>query len=98
MTKKDIINVVQEIYVDENGKKVYSKKELADIWGEFENAIIEGVKKDGEVVLPRFMKFKAVDVPARTGRNPMTGEAINIPAKKKVKISALSGIKTAFEE
>ena len=98
MTKKDIINAVQEIYVDENGKKVYSKKELTDIWGEFENAIIDGVKNDGEVILPRFMKFKVVDVPARTGRNPITGEPISIPAKKRVKMSALSGIKSVFSE
>lgn len=35
-----------------------------------------------EVRLTGFGKFMVVDRAARTGRNPQTGEAIEIPAKK----------------
>jgi DNA-binding protein HU-beta len=36
-------------------------------------------------MLPGFGKLVLVDRKARTGRNPMTGDAIQIPAKKVVK-------------
>ena len=39
-----------------------------------------------EVNLPGFGKFKVQDKPARTGRNPATGKAIQIAAKKAVKL------------
>lgn len=41
--------------------------------------------KDGESVpLLNIGKLKVKEIPERTGRNPKTGEAIVIPAKKKV--------------
>lgn len=36
-----------------------------------------------EVPLPGIGKLKVKNIPARTGRNPKTGETINIPAKVK---------------
>nr|WP_211840300.1 HU family DNA-binding protein [Saccharopolyspora hirsuta] len=43
------------------------------------------LESGGEVTLPGFGKFKVADRPARTGRNPATGEAIEIAAKRVVK-------------
>ena len=37
----------------------------------------------GEVPLPHIGKLKVRDVAARAGRNPKTGEALEIPAKRK---------------
>lgn len=49
------------------------------------NAIIdvvqETVAKRDDVVLVGFGTFKAVDRAARSGRNPQTGESLQIPAK-----------------
>jgi DNA-binding protein HU-beta len=41
--------------------------------------------KTGEFVLPGVGRLVCVDRKARIGRNPATGEAIKIPAKKVVK-------------
>jgi DNA-binding protein HU-beta len=40
-----------------------------------------------------FGKFKKVDRPARKGRNPFTGETIQIKASKKVRFLAAKGLK-----
>src|SRR5258708_13032641 len=49
-----------------------------------EEAIRE-VKKNGVFVVPSIGRLVRVDRKARMGRNPATGEAIKIPAKKDVK-------------
>jgi len=46
---------------------------------------IAEVKKNGVFVLPGLGRLVRVDRKARTGRNPLTGESIKIPAKKVVK-------------
>lgn len=43
---------------------------------------------DAEVVLPGLGKLKATTRAARTGRNPATGEPIEIPERMAVKFSA----------
>jgi DNA-binding protein HU-beta len=40
-----------------------------------------------------FGKFKKVDRPARKGRNPFTGETIQIKASKKVRFLPAKGLK-----
>ena len=48
------------------------------------NLIADAVRLGSTVEIRDFATFKAMDVPAkaaRTGRNPKTGEAIEIPAK-----------------
>ncbi len=48
-----------------------------------------------EVSLPGFGKFKVQAKPARTGRNPSTGAAIQIAASKKVSFTAAKALKDA---
>ena len=43
------------------------------------------LSKGGSVKLVNFGTFKVVERKARKGRNPQTGESINIPAKNVVK-------------
>ena len=40
----------------------------------------------GEITLPGVGKLKVTERPARTGRNPSTGAAIEIAAKKVIKL------------
>ncbi len=47
----------------------------------------------GEVSLAGFGKFSVSNRSARQGRNPSTGETINIPASKSAKFSAASALK-----
>ena len=45
----------------------------------------ESIVKHGSLKIQGFGVFEVVDVPARQGRNPRTGESIPIPAHKAVK-------------
>ena len=45
-------------------------------------------KKGSKVTIPGFLTVEKVARAARTGRNPATGETINIAAKNVVKIKA----------
>ena len=47
-------------------------------------------------MLPALGKVKLVKRPARTGRNPATGETIKIKAKKVVKLVACKALKDAI--
>lgn len=49
----------------------------------------------GEFTLPGVGKFTVTDRAARTGRNPKTGEEIEIAASKGVKFKAVKALKDA---
>jgi DNA-binding protein HU-beta len=51
------------------------------------------LKKGGDVPLSGLGKFKVQNRKARVGRNPQTGEAIKIPAKKVVKFTVAKNLK-----
>jgi len=59
--------------------------------GDAVNAVIEGIasalEKGDSISFPGFGGFKVVDRPAREGRNPGTGEKIQIAASKAVKFT-----------
>jgi len=50
-----------------------------------------------EVSVAGFGKFSSTERSARQGRNPQTGETIDIPASKAPKFSAASQLKTAVK-
>ena len=64
----------------------------------FESAFKEITVESGGVDLRGFMKSEVVNVPAKKGRNPKTGETIDIAPKKVVKIKASSKFKNLTEE
>ena len=61
--------------------------------GRFENAFKDITVESGGIDLRGFMKSEVVDVPAKKGRNPKTGEVIDIAPKKVVKIKVSSKFK-----
>ena len=54
------------------------------------------VKKNGMFVVPGLGRLVRVDRKARMGRNPATGEAIKIPAKKVVRFRVAKAAKDAI--
>lgn len=58
-------------------------------------AIGEGVKS-GEMSLSGFGKFKVQDKPARQGRNPRTGESVEIAATRKLAFTPAKALKDAL--
>jgi len=61
-------------------------------------AIIKAVKKGERVVLVGFGTFSLSKRKARTGRNPQTGAALKIPAKKLPKFSAGKAFRDAVNK
>jgi len=57
---------------------------------------IAEVKKNGVFVVPGLGRLVRVDRKARMGRNPATGVAIKIPAKKVVKFRVAKAAKDAI--
>lgn len=58
--------------------------------------LIQQTKKSGVFVIPGLGRAKKVQRKARTGRNPMTGEAIKIPAKTAVKFLMAKSVKDSI--
>lgn len=57
---------------------------------------VRETKKNGVFILPGIGRLVRADRKARTGRNPATGEAIKIPAKKVVKFRVAKSVKDAI--
>ncbi len=69
---------------------------LADkVLSAFSDILIDAVNKGEKVSIPGIIAVERVKRAARTGRNPSTGETINIPAGFGVKVSAGSRLKAA---
>lgn len=61
------------------------------------DAITKTLKKGDKVTLPGFGTFSVSKRSARMGRNPATGEAIKIKAKKTPKFKAGTGLTDAVK-
>jgi DNA-binding protein HU-beta len=57
---------------------------------------VRETKKNGVFILPGIGRLVRADRKARVGRNPATGEAIKIPAKKVVKFRIAKAVKDAI--
>lgn len=93
MNKSQLIDEITERLQD-NDTPVY-RRNVADVITMFEKVTVETCAKGEPVMLSGFCKFYRQDRKARTGRNPATGESIQIKAKSVAKISALKGFKDA---
>ncbi len=56
-------------------------------------AIVEAAVGGDEIAITGFGKFKVKDSPAREGRNPATGEAMQIAASKKLGFAPAKAVK-----
>ena len=70
-----------------------SKKEAARAVDIVFDTIVRNISKGDDVMINDFGKFKKVDRPARKGRNPFTGETIQIKASKKVRFLPAKALK-----
>jgi len=87
MTKSELVAAIS------NSADV-SKGDVEKVLKSFEEEVHKIVRKgDEKLTLPGFLSFEQTDRAARTGRNPQTGETIQVPASKAVKITAGSKLK-----
>lgn len=88
MTKSQLMATLSE-------KSGMSKKEVTDFMDMMAELALSEVKKSGEFTVPGIGKLVKVDRKARMGRNPATGEEIQIPAKTVVKFRVAKAAKDA---
>lgn len=66
--------------------------------GAFQSVIIDALSEGESVRVTGLMSVERVERAARTGRNPRTGEEIQIPAGYGVKLTAGSTLKNAVSK
>ncbi|HKN46760.1 MAG TPA: HU family DNA-binding protein [Candidatus Polarisedimenticolia bacterium] len=86
MTRTELIDAIAQ------GAEADKRQAKAFLEG-FTRIVENEMRKEGEVPLAGLGKFKVVKRKARVGRNPATGEAIQIPAKTVVKFTVAKALK-----
>lgn len=86
MSQSEVINHFAE-------KFDLKRAQVKEIFEELSNLASNEVKSSGEFVLPGFGKVVLSERKAREGRNPQTGETIQIPAKTTLKIRPAKSFK-----
>ena len=89
MNKNDLVSAVAT-------STGISKSEGATVIDSMLNSIASALKDGGEVRLPGFGTFSVAHRKASEGRNPRTGEPIQIPASKLPKFKAGKTLKEAL--
>lgn len=76
--------------------KVGATKKDADNWLEsFKEVLTAQLQKGEKINITGLGIFKVADRKAREGRNPRTGEVIQIPASKKLRFTPSKALKEA---
>lgn len=86
MNKTEFVSAVAE-------KTGTSKKAAAEVVTAVLDTVLEALGNGEDVNLTGFGKFSVVDVAAREGHNPATGEAMTIEAHKAPKFKFASNVK-----
>ena len=84
-----------ELYAHFSGKFGIKSSEVRDFFEELQKLCEAELERTGEFVLPGMVKLVKQDRQARMGRNPATGEQIQIPAKTVVKARIAKPLKDA---
>lgn len=91
MTKDQLISDLAEA-VDLPKAKVRALLE------QLSEVVADALENGSELTLPGIGKLKVADRPARTGRNPQTGKAIQIAARKVVKFVPAKSLADSLNE
>ena len=90
MTKADLVtSVSKEVKI--------SKASAERAINAFTNSVMKALKKGDKLTLTGFGTFSVAKRKARTGRNPRTGKAMKIAARKVAKFKAGNLLKSLVE-
>lgn len=90
MTKSEFVDQVAD-------RANLNKKEAGDAVDAVLDTITDALKRGSEVTFSGFGKFSVAERGARQGRNPSTGETIQIAASKVPRFSAGSSLKKSVK-
>jgi len=81
MSRRDLVNRIAET-------TGHPKTHVDQVVVRFLEELGAELAEEGRVELRGFGAFRTVELPARVGRNPRTGEAVDIPARRHVRFRA----------
>ena len=90
MNKTELISAVAEA-------AGVSRKDTEQVLNTFFDTVQTALKEDRKVQIPGFGSFEVRERAARTGRNPHTGETIEIAAAKVPAFKPGKGLKDAIQ-
>ena len=90
MTKQEFVDQVAD-------RAGLSKKDAADAVDAFLETVEDALKRGSDVTFSGFGKFSVSERSAREGRNPATGERIQIAASRVPRFTAGAGLKKAVK-
>lgn len=85
MNKADLVNSISE-------KTGLTKTKSNEVIDAFVESVTESLKSGDKVTLVNFGTFNTSKRDARKGRNPKTGETIEIPAKRVARFKVGTGL------
>ena len=88
MNKSELIDAIA-------GSTGVSKADVGAVLDGFADAAYSAVGSGDKITIPGFLSIEQTHRSARTGRNPQTGETIQIAATNAAKVSAGSKLKAA---
>lgn len=85
-----------QLIADKSG---FKKGDIDEVLNAFREILLEEVlQKGNEIRIREFGTFKRKELSARTGRNPRTGESMDIAASSSVSFSCSSSLKSKSDE
>jgi DNA-binding protein HU-beta len=91
MNKAELVSAIAE-------KSGQSAATVGSVLGAFEDVVTSTVAGGGKVQIPGFLSFEQSERAARTGRNPSTGEEIQIAAATVPKVKVGKSFKDAVNK
>jgi DNA-binding protein HU-beta len=92
MNKSELVSTISQ-------RTGQSEKTVNEVLNGFIEVVGETVAKGKDkVTIPGFLSFERVARAARTGRNPRTGETMQVPASNAVKVTAGARLKAIARE
>jgi DNA-binding protein HU-beta len=88
MNKAELVSAIAE-------KTGQSASAVGEVLGAFESVVTAQVASGAKVQIPGFLSFEKAERAARTGRNPSTGEEMQIPAATVPKVKVGKSFKDA---
>jgi DNA-binding protein HU-beta len=88
MNKAELVAAIAE-------KTGQSQSSVGEVLGAFEAVVTTTVSAGDKVQIPGFLSFEKASRAARTGRNPATGEEMQIPAATVPKVKVGKTFKDA---
>ena len=97
LTKTQLVQeLVERMNENSEGESSFKKDDIKLFLQVLADLMIEETRNKEAFTLPGVGKVKLVNSKAREGRNPATGETIQIPARQNVKFRIAKGFKDSI--